>query len=78
MPEKLKHQGLLRETIGAYDQLLFLEDDKEKIKETALKKMKLEMEQGDYEQAMQTAETASEKMGGAEEIAAAVRQYDEN
>ena len=78
MPEKLKHQGLLRETIGAYDQLLFLEDDKEKIKETALKKMKLEMEQGDYEQAMQTAETASEKMGGAEEIATAVRQYDEN
>ena len=72
----LKEQELLRETIGVYDRLIILEDDKEKVKEAALKKMKLEMERGDYEQALKTAEAASEKIGGAEELAKIARKYD--
>ena len=54
----------------------YSEDDKEKVKEAALKKMKLEMERGDYEQALKTAEAASEKIGGAEELAKIARKYD--
>ena len=38
--------------------------------------MKLEMERGDYEQALKTAEAASEKIGGAEELAKIARKYD--
>ena len=52
----------------SYGRVIEREEDKEKIKEAGLKKMKLEMRQENYEQALETAKTVSEKTGGSEKL----------
>ena len=40
--------------------------------------MKLEMQQGDYEQALQTAKVITEKTGGSEELSVLIGECEEN
>lgn len=74
----LKEQKIAEEMIRVYGRVMELEEDNEKIKEAGLKKMKLEMQQGDYEQALQTAKVITEKTGGSEELSVLIGECEEN
>ena len=64
--------------ILVYGRVMELEEDSEKIREAGLKKMELEMQQGNYEQALQTAGIVSEKTGGSERLSALIGECEES
>lgn len=72
LTESLEKKMFTDEMIRIYGRIIELEEDKEKIREAGLKKMELEMRQGDYEQALETAKIISEKTGGSEELSALI------
>lgn len=78
LAESLEKQRLAEEMILVYGRVMELEEDNEKIKEAGLKKMELEMQQGDYEQALQTAKVVAEKTGGSEELSALIGECEES
>lgn len=74
----LEKRIITDEMISAYGRVIELEEDKEKIKEAGLKKMKLEMRQENYEQALETAKTVSEKTGGSEKLSELIEGCEKN
>lgn len=72
MAECLEDRKFAEEMIRAYGRVMELETDGEKIREAGLKKMKLEMQIGEYEQALGTAGMITEKSGGSEELSALI------
>ena len=74
----LKEQKIAEEMIRVYGRVMELEEDNEKIKEAGLKKMKLEMQQGDYEQALETAKVVAEKTGSSEELSVLIGECEES
>ena len=73
MPAAVREEMLL-----AYDRLLELERDRSRIEETAVKKMRLEAEAGETEEAIRTGRAALKKTGGSEEIAGLLEEYGAN
>lgn len=69
---------LLNQAIDAYGKVMELEQNQEKIKEAGMKKMELEMQKGNYEQALETARTVAEKVGGSEELEMLIEDCEEN
>lgn len=78
LTESLEKQRFAEEMILAYGRVMELEEDSEKIREAGLKKMELEMQQGNYEQALQTARIVSEKTGGSEKLSALIGECEES
>lgn len=78
LTETLEKQRLAEEMIRVYGRVMELEEDSEKIREAGLKKMELEMRQGNYEQALQTAKAVSEKTGGSEKLSALIGECEES
>lgn len=78
LAESLEKQRIAEEMIRVYGRVMELEEDNEKIKEAGLKKMKLEMQQGDYEQALETAKVVAEKTGGSEELSVLIGECEES
>lgn len=76
--EAKEREVLLDEAIEAYGKVLELEKDKEKIREAGMKKMELEMQKGDYRQALATAGTVAVKAGGSEELETLIGDCEEN
>ena len=70
LSESFERQRLLEETINAYGRLMEVEEDAERIRAAGLKKMELEMEKGNYVQALETAAKVTEKTGRSEEVTA--------
>lgn len=78
LTESLEKQRFAEEMILVYGRVMELEEDSEKIREAGLKKMELEMQQGNYEQALQTAGIVSEKTGGSERLSALIGECEES
>ncbi len=78
LTESLEKQRFAEEMILVYGRVMELEEDSEKIREAGLKKMELEMQQGNYEQAIQTAKIVSEKAGGSERLSALIGECEES
>ena len=78
LAESLEKQRIAEEMILAYGRVMELEEDSEKIKEAGIKKMELEMKQGDYEQALETAKVVAEKTGGSEELSVLIGECEES
>ena len=78
LAESLEKQRIAEEMILAYGRVMELEEDSEKIKEAGIKKMELEMKQGDYEQALETAKVVAEKTGSSEELSVLIGECEES
>lgn len=69
--EDRKHED---EMISVYGRIMELETEKKRITEAGLKKMELEMQRGEFEQALDTAKVISEKTGKSEKVTALIER----
>lgn len=75
---KETQEYLLDQAIDAYGKIMELEQDQGRFKEAGMKKMELEMQKGDYEQALETAGIVAGKAGVSEELEMLIDDCEEN